>query len=61
MKTLLITVNIILAALVVWSAAKHFGAIATGPKVEYSVKKPTQKKAQPTVKPQKTEPAPAKL
>ena len=61
MKSFLITVNIILATLVVWSAAKHFGAITGGTKVEYSVKKPAQKKAQPAVKPQKTEPAPAKL
>ncbi len=55
MKSLLITINIILAALVVWSAAKQFGAITGGPKVEYSVKKPTQKKPQPPAKPQQKE------
>lgn len=55
MKSLLITINIILAALVVWSAAKQFGAIAGGAKVEYSVKKPTQKKTPPAVRPQKKE------
>lgn len=55
MKSLLITINIILAALVVWSAAKQFGAIAGGAKVEYSVKKPTQKKTPLAVRPQKKE------
>ena len=39
MKTLLLAVNLLLAALVVWSAAKRFGAIAGGPQVEYTVKK----------------------
>lgn len=60
MKSLLITVNIILAALVVWSAAKQFGGFTGGSKVEYSVKKPAPKKAQPPAKVKKEEKAPAK-
>ena len=59
MKTILITVNVILAALIVWSAAKHFGAIAGGTKVEYSVKKTTQKKIPSPAKNQKKETLPA--
>lgn len=55
MKTLLLAVNLLLAALVVWSAAKRFGAIAGGPQVEYTVKKTPRTKPSSPVKPQKIE------
>ena len=55
MKTLLLAVNLLLAALVVWSAAKRFGAIAGEPQVEYTVKKTPRTKPSSPVKPQKIE------
>lgn len=55
MKTLLLAVNLLLATLVVWSAAKRFGAIAGGPQVEYTVKKTPRTKPSSPVKPQKIE------
>ncbi len=55
MKTLLLAINLLLAALVVWSAAKRFGAIAGGPQVEYTVKKTPRTKPSSPVKPQKIE------